>query len=109
MGDRVHLQQVLLNLILNAMDSMNGNGESARRVRLSARRVGADEIEVAVSDSGHGIAPERLPHIFEPFFTTKPHGMGVGLAISQTIIAAHGGRLSAENNAEGGGATFRLT
>ncbi len=108
-GDRVHLQQVLLNLILNAMDSMNGNAEPARRVRLSARRVGTGEVEVAVSDLGHGIAPERLPQVFEPFFTTKPHGMGVGLAISQTIIAAHGGRLTAENNADGQGATFRLT
>jgi C4-dicarboxylate-specific signal transduction histidine kinase len=108
-GDRVHLQQVLLNLLLNAMDAMSDNSVGIRRVLLSASRDGADKIEVSVSDTGHGISPEKLPHVFDPFFTTKPHGMGIGLAISHTIIAAHGGQLSAENNAGGRGATFRFT
>jgi PAS domain S-box-containing protein len=108
LGDRVHLQQVLLNLVLNAMDAMAENGHDGRCVRLAARRDGESKVAVSVSDAGHGIAPEQLPHIFEPFFTTKPHGIGIGLAISHTIIAAHGGQLTAENNPDGRGATFRL-
>ncbi len=105
-GDRVHLQQVLLNLIVNAMDAMNGS--TRRTVTLGARVGGAGVVEVFVRDTGHGIPAEKLPDVFEPFFTTKAHGMGMGLAITQTIIEAHGGRIAAENNA-GGGATFRFT
>ena len=107
-GDRVHLQQVLLNLILNGMDALNGTTQNDRRVTVGARLDGPQSIEIAVSDTGSGIPADELARVFEPFFTTKPHGMGMGLPISRTIIEAHGGRLWAENN-NGGGATFRFT
>jgi PAS domain S-box-containing protein len=107
-GDRVHLQQVLLNLILNGMDAMNGASQENRRVTVSARVDAARTVEIAVSDTGHGISAEKLAQIFDPFFTTKPDGMGMGLAISRTIIESHGGRLWAESN-NSSGATFRFT
>ena len=107
-GDRVHLQQVLLNLILNGMDALNEASRENRRVSVTARLDGAQTVEIAVSDTGHGIPADKLAHVFDPFFTTKPDGMGMGLPISRTIIEAHGGRLWAENN-NGGGATFRFT
>ena len=103
-GDRIQLQQVLLNLLLNALDAVK---ESASDNRLVTVRLRAEDrhVEVAVSDTGHGIPADKLAHIFEPFFTTKPNGLGMGLPISCRIIEAHGGRLWAENNL-GGGATF---
>lgn len=106
-GDRVQVQQVLLNLIINAMDAVNGCEAGKRCVAVRVRPRNA-EVEVAVSDAGHGIPAENLKRLFEPFFTTKPSGMGLGLAISHTIIQAHGGRLWAENNLDCG-ATFRFT
>ena len=108
LGDRVHLQQVLLNLILNAMDAMAGEVRGQRRLSLRTRLNTDGLVEIAVMDSGHGIAPEKLPSVFEPFYTTKPNGMGMGLSISRTIIEAHHGRITAENNSTGG-ATFRVT
>jgi PAS domain S-box-containing protein len=107
-GDRVHLQQVLLNLILNGMDALNGASREDRRVSVTALLDGAQAIEIAVSDTGTGIPADKLAHVFDPFFTTKPNGMGMGLPISRTIIEAHGGRFWAENN-NSGGATFRFT
>jgi two-component system sensor kinase FixL len=106
-GDRVHLQQVLLNLILNGMDALNGNREN-RRVTVTARLAAARNIEISVSDTGHGITDEKLGKVFDPFFTTKSDGMGMGLPISRTIVESHGGRLWVENN-NGSGATFRFT
>ena len=105
-GDHVELQQVILNLLLNAMDAMNDCPAEARRVYVRVSLV-TDEVEVAVSDAGHGITEENLTRLFAAFFTTKPTGLGMGLAISQNIIAAHKGRLTAENNVNGG-ATFRV-
>jgi len=106
-GDRVHLQQVLLNVVLNGMDALNGScGE--RRISVIASLNGVETVEIAVSDTGSGIPTDKLAHVFDPFFTTKPSGMGMGLPISRTIIEAHGGRLWAENNSSGG-ATFRFT
>ena len=107
-GDRVHLQQVLLNLIVNGMDAMNGASPENRRVTVSAREGAAQTVEVSVSDTGHGITTEKLAKVFDPFFTTKPDGMGMGLPISRTIVESHGGRLWVESN-NGSGATFRFT
>jgi PAS domain S-box-containing protein len=107
-GDRVHLQQVLLNLILNGMDALSGASLEDRRVTVTALLDGAQTVEIAVSDTGNGIPNDKLAHVFDPFFTTKPNGMGMGLPISRTIIEAHGGRFWAENN-KSGGATFRFT
>jgi C4-dicarboxylate-specific signal transduction histidine kinase len=107
-GDRIHLQQVLLNLILNGMDSLHATSADRRDIGVTARVEHAELVEVAVDDAGPGIPPTVLPQIFEPFFTTKPDGMGMGLAISRSIVEAHGGRLWAENKA-GGGAAFRFT
>jgi len=107
-GDRVHLQQVLLNLLLNGLDAMNGLPNAERSVSVRADETADGNLEVAVTDSGAGIPADTLPKIFEPFFTTKSTGMGMGLAISRTIIEAHGGKLRATNNA-GRGATFQFT
>ena len=108
LGDPVHLQQVLLNLIVNGMDALNGANRGDRCVSVTAALDGPKTIEIAVSDSGPGIPTEQLTHIFDPFFTTKPDGMGMGLPISRTIIKAHNGRLWAEDRSEGG-AAFRFT
>ena len=107
-GDRVHLQQVLLNLLINGMDALAEGADGSRTMTVRAQRDRDGFVEVAVSDNGPGIPAENLGRLFEPFFTTKPQGMGLGLPISETIIKAHGGRLWAENNAAGG-ATFRFT
>jgi C4-dicarboxylate-specific signal transduction histidine kinase len=103
-GDRIQLQQVLLNLLVNAMDALADNPPAASVVTLRTQL--ADRtVEVAVSDNGQGIPADSLLRVFEPFFTSKPDGLGMGLAISRGIIEAHGGRLGAENNTTGG-ATF---
>ena len=108
LGDRVHLQQVLLNLIVNGMDALGEVDRADRRVSITALLCGPQTVEIAVYDSGCGIPVDKLTHIFDSFFTTKPNGMGMGLPISRTIIEAHGGRLWAENKNEGG-ASFRFT
>jgi two-component system, LuxR family, sensor kinase FixL len=107
-GDPVHLQQVLLNLIVNGMDAIDEANQGDRRVSVTAALDGSKTVEIAVSDSGPGVPAEKLAHIFDPFFTTKPNGMGMGLPISRTIIEAHNGRIWAENRNEGG-ASFRFT
>ena len=101
LGDRVQLQQVLLNLLLNAMDAVIDNTPAQRRVAVRTRPAGA-MVQVAVSDNGHSIPADNLPFVFEPFYTSKPNGLGMGLAISRSIIEAHGGRLWAENSPAGG-------
>ena len=106
-GDRVSLQQVLLNLIVNAMDAMEGDEARGRRLAVRTCRAG-DAVELVVADTGHGIPPGILPMLFEPFFTTKPEGLGLGLAIARSLVEAHAGRLSAEPSREGG-ATFRVS
>jgi two-component system sensor kinase FixL len=107
MGDRIHLQQVLLNLMLNGFDAMSSLPQEKRRLVVRTSRSTEGGVEVMVVDSGTGVLPEKLPHLFEPFYTTKTNGMGMGLSIARTIIEAHRGRISAENNITGG-ATFRF-
>jgi signal transduction histidine kinase len=108
LGDRIHLQQVLLNLLVNGMDALAVTPDGERSLTLRAQATDAGFVEVAVSDNGPGIPAEKLSRLFEPFFTTKPQGMGLGLPISRTIIEAHGGKLWGENNVQRG-ATFRFT
>jgi two-component system sensor kinase FixL len=105
-ADRVQIQQVLVNLLRNAMEAMAESGR--RELTVTNARVADAMIEIAVSDTGPGFAENVRSNLFQPFFTTKEAGMGVGLSISRTIIEAHGGQMRAETN-EAGGATFRFT
>jgi C4-dicarboxylate-specific signal transduction histidine kinase len=105
--DRVQLQQVMLNLIVNAIQSMSGVEDGNRELQISTL-VEAEGVCVAVRDTGHGLRPESLPRLFEPFYTTKPDGMGMGLSICRSIIEAHGGRLWAIG-CEPRGALFQFT
>jgi PAS domain S-box-containing protein len=106
-GDRIQLQQVLVNLLVNAGQAMSDQRKS-RAVRLRTSDVDGESLAIMVQDSGPGILPDDLPRLFDPFFTTKRGGMGMGLAICRTTAEAHGGQLSAEST-PGAGATFRLT
>jgi signal transduction histidine kinase len=107
-GDRVQLQQVFLNLFINGADAMGERPWEERHLSVRLRRDENEYTEISVSDRGHGIPADKLTQIFDSFFTTKANGMGMGLAISDTIVKAHGGRIWAENNAAGG-ATVRFT
>ena len=108
-ADRVHISQVLLNLIINGMDAIDSGASRIRRIVIEARGGSGRTVEVVVIDSGPGIQPELIDRVFAPFFTTKSSGMGMGLPLSRTIIEAHGGRLWAESNTSGGGGRFRFT
>lgn len=101
-ADRVQLEQVLLNVALNAMEAVQDQAQDRRRVVLRSRSADAGQVEVSVTDSGRGIPTEMLPRIFEPFVTSKPNGMGMGLSICRTIVEAYGGHIRAENLPEGG-------
>jgi PAS domain S-box-containing protein len=107
MGDRVQLQQVILNLLMNAVESAGMTVESRTEVLVTSRS-DENQVAVAIRDSGVGIDPKDLDQLFNPFFTTKPHGMGMGLPISRSIIESHGGRLWAASNPSRG-ATFQFT
>jgi two-component system sensor kinase FixL len=106
-GDRIQLQQLLLNLAINALDAMRDVTVSERRLGIVTTQNDGRSVQVAVQDSGKGIPADQLEKVFEPFFTDKPHGMGMGLAICRSIADVHGARIWATNNA-GRGATFRV-
>src|SRR5882672_6830850 len=107
-GDRVQLQQVMLNLIVNAIQSMSGIEDGNRELHISTVSIEPEGVCVAVRDTGPGLSPESLSRLFEPFYTTKPEGMGMGLSICRSIIEAHGGRLWAIP-CEPQGALFQFT
>jgi signal transduction histidine kinase len=108
MGDRVQLQQVIVNLALNGIEAMGAVIDRPRRLVIRSERQNPDELLVAVRDSGAGIAPKDFKRIFEAFFTTKARGMGMGLSICRSIVEAHGGRLWASANGDYG-ATLQFT
>jgi C4-dicarboxylate-specific signal transduction histidine kinase len=107
MGDRVQLQQVLMNLMINSVDAMT-DVDGTRELTIKSRRAETEEVAVSVTDSGVGLPPQRLEQIFNAFFTTKPNGTGMGLRISRSIIESHGGRLWVADTS-GRGATFQFT
>ena len=107
-GDKIQLQQVVLNLLLNAFDAMDGALPVDRVVYVKLKPAHDGMVGLAVVDRGHGLAPERLDKIFKPFFTSKPQGLGLGLSISRSIVEMHRGQLWAENNIDRG-ATFHVT
>src|SRR6516165_2260850 len=107
-GDRIQLQQVMLNLILNAIEAMSGSSEAARELLIRTEQDGPDGVLVAVEDSGPGLKPESLDRLFDAFYTTKSSGMGMGLSICRSIIEAHGGRVWATPNLPHG-AAFQFT
>jgi signal transduction histidine kinase len=106
-GDRIQLQQVILNLVVNGIDAMAETTAGERRI--VSRTVLVNGVaEVSIADCGPGIPSDELPHLFKPFFTTKEDGMGMGLSIARTIVEAHGGKISAGNQIDGG-AIFRIS
>lgn len=107
-GDRVQLQQVVLNLVMNGCDAIATRHADDRKLIIRTELNNGEGICVSVADQGVGLAPDNLEKVFEPFFSTKPHGMGLGLSVCRTIIKAHGGKLWATNNAKRG-ATFYFT
>ena len=108
LGDRIQLQQVMLNLILNAVEAMSGPGDQPRNLLITTEKDEANGVRVAVRDSGPGLSPESLGRLFDAFYTTKASGMGMGLSICRSIVEAHGGRVWATPN-EPRGAAFQFT
>jgi C4-dicarboxylate-specific signal transduction histidine kinase len=108
-GDSIQLQQVILNLVVNGIEAMTTVTDRPKMLTLRTQPENKGQIRVSVEDSGVGLTEEVMRRLFEPFFTTRAQGMGMGLSISRSIIEAHGGRLWAESNGTGGGATFQFT
>jgi signal transduction histidine kinase len=106
-GDKVQLQEVILNPVMNAMEAVRSSGRAERAITGRTRLVDGAAAEVSIEDTGPGIAADKAQQIFEPFFTTKDAGMGMGLSIARTIVASHGGHISAATRREGG-AAFRF-
>jgi signal transduction histidine kinase len=106
--DPVHLQQVILNLVTNAMDAMTDTARGARRITIRTACAGGSTIKVSVCDSGPGIPEDKLGEIFDTFYTTKEQGTGLGLSVARTIVETYEGKIWAENQV-GGGAVFHFT
>jgi signal transduction histidine kinase len=107
-GDRTQLQQVILNLVVNAIEAMGGIDEGTRELRINTEREAGGGVLVTVRDSGPGLDPADTERVFTAFYTTKPKGMGMGLAICRSMVEAHGGRMWASAN-EPRGAVFQFT
>src|SRR5262249_37152878 len=107
-GDRIQLQQVMLNLMLNGCDALRDCEGRDRTLRIASSLDAQRDVQVSVADNGHGIPSDQIDRLFDAFFTTKEQGLGLGLTICRSIITAHGGKLWAENNAAGG-AIFHLS
>jgi len=107
-ADRIQLQQVVLNLMMNAIEALNGGGQGPRDILVRSAGDGSHNVHISVEDSGPGLDPKSLDHVFDAFYTTKPHGLGMGLAISRSIVEAHGGRLWAAADVTHG-AIFHFT
>jgi signal transduction histidine kinase len=105
MGDRVQLQQVLMNLIVNGIDAMK-EVDGARELAVKSQKTENEEVLVSASDTGVGLPPQQADQIFNAFFTTKPHGTGMGLRISRSIVESHGGRLWAADNSPRGASFY---
>jgi signal transduction histidine kinase len=108
-ADRVQLQQVIVNLIVNAVEARSAVSEESRELRIRTMIANTGGVVVAVRDSGPGLALTALEHIFEPFYTSKPTGFGLGLSICRSIIEAHDGTIMADNGGVNGGARFTFT
>jgi C4-dicarboxylate-specific signal transduction histidine kinase len=106
-GDRVQLQQVILNLVMNGIEALHQSARTPRTLFVSSSLLPTGEVAVTVSDSGVGVEPAAFEKLFDPFFTTKPSGMGMGLSVSRSIVESHGGRLWASRN-EGPGVSFHV-
>ena len=107
-GDRIQLQQVVMNLLMNGIQAMSAVTGRPRELQIRSREHGSDQILVAVEDSGIGIDPGNVDQVFDAFFTTKPDGIGMGLSICRSIIEQHGGRICAKRNS-GAGSVFEFT
>jgi C4-dicarboxylate-specific signal transduction histidine kinase len=107
-GDRVQLQQVIMNLILNGMQAMDGVADRAKELVVATQRDGTDAVRIIVQDAGVGLDAAGAEKLFHPFYTTKPNGMGIGLSVSRSIVENHQGRLWAQRN-DGPGATFLVS
>jgi signal transduction histidine kinase len=105
--DPVQIEQVIMNFLLNAMDSMTETAVAERLIVVRLTRPDSESVAVSVEDKGHGIPPDRIARVFDSFFSTKENGMGLGLALSRSIAESHGGSVSAQNNSSNG-ATFHL-
>jgi C4-dicarboxylate-specific signal transduction histidine kinase len=108
MGDRVQLQQVILNLVMNSADAMNAVTDRPRTLVVASQLLATGQVAMTVRDSGIGLDAASADKLFEPFFTTKAHGMGMGLSVCRSIVQSLGGQLWASRN-EGAGATFHVT
>jgi signal transduction histidine kinase len=105
-GDRTQLQQVFLNLVLNAAEALGDAGTGERRISIETEELGDSKVRIRVSDTGPGLGDVEKNMLFDPFYTTKKEGMGIGLSICKTIVEHHNGRIGVEKNPEGGGTFY---